>query len=104
MINNNQKYENNNNTKNTLYEDNRNSIILLIKKVNRALDNASQTFFLALYYMDLIFTNENFEKIFKYYYENNENDLKIEINKNDLVMISLCCLIIATKFKFYNKR
>ena len=98
MINNNQKYENNNNTKNTLYEDNRNSIILLIKKVNRALDNASQTFFLALYYMDLIFTNENFEKIFKYYYENNENDLKIEINKNDLVMISLCCLIIATKF------
>ena len=98
MINNNQKYENNNNTKNTLYEDNRNSIILLIKKVNKALDNASQTFFLALYYMDLIFTNENFEKIFKYYYENNENDLKIEINKNDLVMISLCCLIIATKF------
>ena len=98
MIDNNQKYDKNNNVNNTLYKENRNSIIQLIKKINKALDNSSQTFFLALYYLDLILTNENFEKIFKYYYENNESDLKIEINKNDLIMISLSCLIVASKF------
>ena len=96
MVNNNQKYENNNNVNNVLYKENRNSIIQLIKKINKALDNSSQTFFLALYYIDLILTNEKFEKNFKYYYENNENDL--EINENDLVMISLSCLIVSTKF------
>ena len=98
MINNNQNYDKNNNFNNTLYIENRKNIIELIKLVNKALDNSSQTFYLTLYYMDLIFINKNFEKIFKLYYDNNENDITIEINKNDLVMISLSCLIIATKF------
>lgn len=97
MINNNQKYEKNNSI-NNLYIEQRKAIIQLIKNVNKALNNSSQTFYLALYYMDLIIINNNFKSILKFYYENNENDLKIVLNKNNLVMISLCCLIIATKF------
>ena len=98
MINNNQKYEKSNSSINNIYTEQRKIIIQLIKIINKALNNASQTFYLSLYYMDLIFMNNNLEDIFKLFYENNENDLKKDINKKDLVMISLCCLIIATKF------
>ena len=83
---------------NNLYKENRKTIIRTINMINTSLENSSQTFFLALYYMDLIFINPNFEETFKSYFENNENDLKIEINKKDLYMICLACLIIATKY------
>ena len=48
--------------------------------------------------MDLIFRKKNFEEMFQLFYENKENDLKIEINKKDIYMICLACLIIATKY------
>ena len=48
--------------------------------------------------MDLILTNKNYEIIFKLFYEDKEDDLKTEISINDLVMFSLACLIIATKY------
>ena len=47
--------------------------------------------------MNLI-TNKNYEIIFKLFYEDKENDLKLEISINDLIMFSLACLIIATKY------
>ena len=98
MINNDQKFDEKNFSIYPLYTENRKDIIQIMQMINAALDNSSQTFFLGLYYMDLICTNKNFEKILKSFYEDKEDDLKIEINNNDLVMISLACLIIATKY------
>lgn len=98
MMNNNQKLEEKNYSVNNLYNKNRKSIIDIIKSINTALYNSSQTFFLCLYYMDLIFNNSNFDKLFKLFYEDKEDDLKIEINKSDIIMISLSCLIVATKY------
>jgi hypothetical protein len=66
--------------------------------INIALDNTSETFFLALYYMDLIFSSKNNEVIFKLFYEERDDDLEAEISSKDLLMISLTCLIIATKY------
>ena len=98
MMNNNQKLEEKNYSVNNLYNKNRKYIIGIIKSINTALYNSSQTFFLCLYYMDLIFNNSNFDKLFKLFYEDKEDDLKIEINKSDIIMISLSCLIVATKY------
>ena len=98
MINNAHKINQVDMSNNPLYFSNRKNIIEIIQTINTALNNSSQTFFLALYYMDLILTNKNYERIFKLFYEDKEDDLKSEININDLVMFSLACLIIATKY------
>ena len=98
MINNAHKINQIDMSNNPLYFSNRKNIIEIIQTINTALNNSAQTFFLALYYMDLILTNKNYEKIFKLFYEDKEDDLKSEININDLVMFSLACLIIATKY------
>ena len=97
MINNKQKIDKNI-LVNNLYKENRKAIIRTINMINTSLENSSQTFFLALYYMDLTFINPNFEEILKTYFKKNDNDLKIQINKKDLYMICLACLIIATKY------
>lgn len=98
MINNAHKISQIDMSNNPLYFSNRKNIIEIIQTINTALNNSSQTFFLALYYMDLILTNKNYERIFKLFYEDKEDDLKSEISINDLVMFSLACLIIATKY------
>lgn len=98
MINNGKKINEIDMSNNPLYFSNRKTIIEIIQAINTALNNSSQTFFLALYYMDLILTSKNYEKIFKLFYEDKEDDLKSEISINDLVMFSLACLIIATKY------
>ena len=98
MINNAHKINQIDMSHNPLYFSNRKNIIEIIQTINTALNNSSQTFFLALYYIDLILTNKDYEKIFKLFYEDKEDDLKSEININDLVMFSLTCLIIATKY------
>ena len=98
MINNAHKINQIDMSNNPLYFSNRKNIIKIIQTINTALNNSSQTFFLALYYMDLILTNKNHERIFKLFYEDKEDDLKSEISINDLVMFSLACLIIATKY------
>ena len=98
MINNGHKINEIDISNNTLYFSNRKNIIEIIQTINTALNNSSQTFFLALYYMDLILTSKNYVIIFKLFYEDKEDDLKLEIGPNDLVMFSLACLIIATKY------
>ena len=94
MINNNKHFDEINNSINPLYLKNRSNILELIKMINSGLGNSSQTYFLSIYYMDLIFTDKNFKKI----YEDNENDIKIELKIRDLIIISLACLIISTKY------
>ena len=98
MINNAKKINEIDMSNNPLYFSNRKNIIEIIQTINFALNNNSQTFYLALYYMDFILTNKNYEIIFKLFYEDKEDDLKSEISVNDLVMFSLACLIIATKY------
>ena len=98
MINNTHKINEIDISNNPLYFSNRKNIIEIIQTINTALNNSSQTFFLALYYMDLILTSKNYVIIFKLFYEDKEDDLKSEISINDLIMFSLACLIIATKY------
>ncbi len=64
------------------YKERRGYLLYLIRNINSKLDFNSQTFFLALYFMDKIFSLEKFT---------------IE-NENDYILYSLCCLIIASKF------
>ena len=83
---------------NKLYFENRKKIKNLIKNINTCLDNNSSTFFLSLFYMDLIFENYSIEEILK------ENlsifDIPIDNNytMNNYVLLSLACLVIASKF------
>ena len=98
MINNNPKLEEQDFEINLLYIKNRKIVLHIIQMINIALDNTSQTFFLALYYMDLIFSSKNSILIFKLLYEERDDDLKTEISIKDLLMISLTCLIIASKY------
>ena len=48
--------------------------------------------------MDLIFSDKNFEKIYKKFFQDNENDINIELKNKDLILVSLACLILSTKF------
>ena len=83
---------------NKLYFENRKKIKNLIKNINTRLDNNSSTFFLSLFYMDLIFENYSLEEILK---ENlNIFDMSIDHNYmlNNYVLLSLACLVIASKF------
>ena len=73
-----------------------------IKQFNTCLENNSCTYFLALYYMDLVFTSDDLIKIFyshfspssyKFGYSNQK-----ELPMRFYILISLSCLIIASKF------
>ena len=64
------------------YKLERPKLINLIRNINCLLDFNSQTFFLALFYMDKIFSNINL----------------IIDNKRDYIILSLSCLLIASKF------
>ena len=83
--------------KNKIYFENRNKIKLLIKNINTCLDNNSSTFFLSLFYMDFIFEHYTLEQILNINMNNfylSDNIYKI----NNYVILSLACLVIASKF------
>ena len=84
--------------KNKIYFEKRKEIKTLIKNMNTCLDNNSSTFFLALFYMDLIFENYSLENIMI----DSRNELIISSNNfykiNHYVLLSLACLVIASKF------
>ena len=66
------------------YTAKRKEIITLIRSINTKLDFNSQTFFLAVYYMDEIFTSTHFP---------------VEPpDMSNYILLSLCCLIISSKF------
>ena len=85
---------------NKIYFQNRKEIKNLIKNINTCLDNNSTTFFLSLFYMDLIFENYSLEEIM-----NEDNTFNILLDDfykiNHYVLLSLACLIISSK---YNER
>ena len=86
--------------KNKIYFNRRKQLKSLMKSINSYIDFNSQTYFLALYYMDLIFTHKDLEKIFfnhfalwhQYPLQN------VDLQMSNYVLLSLACLIIAAKF------
>ena len=79
---------------NKIYFEKRKEIKTLIKNMNTCLDNNSSTFFLALFYMDLIFENYPIEDIMVDFTILSENLYKIKY----YVLLSLACFVIASKF------
>ena len=94
----NSKYININDERNKIYFSRRKELKNLIKKVNSHLDNNSQSFFLALYYMDLIFTHPDLEKVFFSHFSSWNNYSNTDIQMPNYVLLSLSCLILASKF------
>ena len=83
-------YQNNN------YISFRNEIIILLKKINSTIENNSSTYYLSLYYIDNIFACQEFNNYINEYYK-----YKYQINsemKKIYIILSVTCLIIATKF------
>ena len=80
---------------NKLYFENRKEIKNLIKNINTYLDNNSSTYFLSLYYMDLIFENYSIEELM---IDNFNISMDNVYKLNNYVLLSLACLVIASKF------
>ena len=88
-----------NSEKNRIYFSRRRQLKNLMKSINSYIDFNSQTFFLMLYYMDIIFTHKDLEKIFYshftlWYQYPIVNDLQM----SNYVLLSLACLVVASKF------
>jgi hypothetical protein len=87
------------NERNKLYFSRRKELKNLMKSVNSHLDNNSQSYFLTLYYMDLIFTNPNLERVFFSHFSSWTNYTTYnDIQMNNYVLLSLACLVVASKF------
>ena len=85
--------------RNKIYFSRRKELKNLMKLINSRIDNNSQTLFLTLYYMDLIFTHKDLEKVFYSHFMlwNNYTSFN-DIQMNNYALLSLACLIIASKF------
>ena len=92
---------NQNGNSNTYFQK-RHELKSFIKSINSQIVNNSGTYFLCLYYMDLIFNDDSLNKNFYSYFS--QYDYKFGYNeKNEMptrsyVLISLACLITASKF------
>ena len=86
--------------KNKIYFNRRKQLKSLMKSINSYIDFNSQTYFLALYYMDLIFTHKDLEKIFFNHFSLwHQYPLQnVDLQMSNYVLLSLACLIIAAKF------
>ena len=85
--------------RNRFYFSKRKELKNLMKSINSHIDNNSQTLFLTLYYMDIIFTHKDLEKVFySHFYTFNPYESPNNIQMNNYVLLSLACLIVASKF------
>ena len=71
----------------------RQDILSLLKKITNKLNFKSQTFFLAVTYMDIIIYTMLLQ------IENKNENYKINYNNNDLYIKALSCLVIASKYQ-----
>ena len=84
---------------NRRYFNRRKELKNLMKSVNSHIDNNSQTLFLALYYMDIIFTHKELESVFfSHFYTWRSYGSFNDFQMNYYVLLSLACLIVASKF------
>ena len=75
---------------NIYFDSFRKDMIILLKKINFSFENSSSTYYLSLFYADNIFNLPEFNEFLKNYYEYQK--------KRIYIILSVCCLIIATKF------
>ena len=88
-----------NNGRNKIYFSRRKELKKIITKINTYINNSSQSVFLALYFMDTIFTSYNLEKIFFSHFNSWEYLIPLkDIQMNNYALLSLACLIIAYKY------
>ena len=88
-----------NSGKNKIYFSRRKQLKNLMKSINSFIDFNSQTYFLTLYYMDLIFTHKDLEKIFYSHFNLwYQYPIPTDLQMSNYVLLSLTCLIIAAKF------
>ena len=97
-------------TQNIEFDENTKSYFLrrhelksFIKSINLQIGNSSSTYFLALYYMDLIFLDDSLDKNFYAYFSPYDYNLRYSRIKNEkpmqyYILVSLTCLISASKF------
>ena len=87
------------NERNKIYFSRRKKLKNMLKEINTYINNNSQSLFSAFYYMDLIFTNSELEKVFFSHF-NIWNFLEPlqDIQMNNYALLSLACLIISYKF------
>ena len=85
--------------KNRIYFSRRKQLKNLMKLINTYIDFNSQTYFLMLYYMDIIFTHKDLEKIFYSHFTLwYPYSISNELQMNIYVLLSLACLVVASKF------
>ncbi len=85
--------------RNKIYFNRRRELKSLMKSINSHIDNNSQSLFLTLYYMDVIFTHKDLEKVFfSHFYTWKTFGSYNDIQMNNYVLLSLACLILASKF------
>lgn len=99
MIKSNKEFDsltNSNSFQNDFYSSIRSEITGLVKKINSTIENNSSTYYLSLLYIDKIFRTKDFYEYLKEY-----NKYKYQINsenKKIYIILSISCLIIASKF------
>ena len=87
------------NGRNIIYFNRRKELKQMIKSINGYVNNNSQSLFLAYYFMDLIFTNNDLEKVFFQHFNLWDYLIPLkDIQMNNYALLSLACLIISYKF------
>ena len=83
-----------------LYFSRRKYLITLIKTIHSSISYNSQSYFLCIFLMDIIFLKENLFQEFFYFFPSKipSNDIKL----NNYILLSLGCLIISYKFNGNN--
>lgn len=85
--------------RNKLYFSRRKELKTMIKSINTYISNSSQSFFLALYLMDTVFTNNNLETIFFQHFNSWDYLIPMkDIQLNNYALLSVACLIISYKY------
>ena len=82
-----------------LYFTRRKYLKKLIKTIHKKISVNSQSYFLSLFLMDIIFLKDNLEKVFYDHFPAKASFFQPnEIELNDYILLSLVCLIISYKF------
>ena len=87
------------NGRNIIYFNRRKELKQMVKSINTYVNNNSQSLFLTYYFMDLIFTNNDLEKVFFQHFNLWDYLIPLkDIQMNNYALLSVACLIISYKF------
>ena len=93
------------NGRNIIYFNRRKELKQMIKSINSQINNNSQSLFLTYYFMDLIFTNNDLEKIFFNHFNSRDYLMPLkDIQMNNYALLSVACLMISYKFAENNPK